>query len=300
MITQDIALIALAALIATLAVIFLTVMLRRGGQPTGPTPLWEVLRAFGDNLARLETGLKEVETRVVETGGGVRESLLRDFQETHRALEAMKAEQEAKKVMEEELRRATWRIEAVIAGSRSRGKAGENILSESFKHFPPELVETDFRVAGRPVEFALRLIDGKRVPIDSKWPKGEVLEELDRTGAQERRVELVAEVEKEVETKVREVARYIDTSVTVPWAVAAVPDAVFNLCRRAHLDAFKQNVVLMPYGLTIPYLLSLYNLHLQSCRSIQTEQLEEYLVQIDQSLEVLSKNLENRVSRAVA
>lgn len=256
-------------------------------------------QSFREGLGRLETGLKGIETRVVETSGGVRESLQRDLQGARSTLEALRVEQDSRKKLEDELRQSTRRIEAVIAGSRSRGAAGENILAEALKNLPHSMVEVDFRVGGKPVEFALKLADGKRVPIDSKWPRADVLEALDRADSPEKQAELVALVEKAVELKVKEAARYIDPATTIPWAVAAVPDAVFNLCRTSHFDAHKSRVVLMPYGLAVPYLLSLYNLHLQFCRSIQVDMLEAYLQQIERGIERLSKETEGRISNAI-
>lgn len=256
-------------------------------------------QSFRDGLAGLEAGLKGVETKVVESGSGVRESLQRDLRDARAMIEGMRVGQESRRQLEDELRQSTRRIEAVIAGSRSRGEAGENILAEALKNLPPDMVETDFRVGGKAVEFALKLADGKRVPIDSKWPRADVLEALDRADSPEKQAELVAQVEKAVELKVKEAAKYIDPASTIQWAVAAVPDAVFNLCRTSHFEAHKSRVVLMPYGLAVPYLLSLYNLHLQFCRSIQVEKLEGYLEQIERGIEKLSKETEGRISNAI-
>jgi len=35
------------------------------------------------------------------------------------------------------------------------------------------------------------------------------------------------------------VRQYIDPAATIGFAVAAVPDPVFNACRRAHLEAYR-------------------------------------------------------------
>ncbi len=250
-----------------------------------------------ENLNTLAVALKGVETKVVETTGSVKESILRDFGGVRETLGKITSNLEARNKLEKELEESSHRIEAVVVGSRARGKAGENILEEAFKKFPPEIVETNFKVSGRPVEYALVLIDGKRVPIDSKWTTPELIESLESEPDLVRREEIIKQIEQTLLSKVKEVTKYIDPSVTVPWGIAAVPDSVFAVCRGVHLDAFREHVVVMPYSLTIIYLLSLYQLHLQYCRSVDIERLEGYLNQLEGNLNKLDMELDNRVSR---
>jgi hypothetical protein len=53
----------------------------------------------------------------------------------------------------------------------------------------------------------------------------------------------------------------------------------------------------MPYSMTIPYLLALFRLHLQYARSIDLENLEGYLQQIEDNVANLDRLLENNVAR---
>ena len=96
-----------------------------------------------------------------------------------------------------------------------------------------------------------------------------------------------------------EVAQYIDPARTVPWAVAAIPDAAFSICRRAHLDAYKKGVILIPYSLVLPYLLTLFNLHLQYAGSMDVENLQHYVMDIKRHLGEMEATLENNIVRAV-
>jgi len=66
---------------------------------------------------------------------------------------------------------------------------------------------------------------------------------------------------------------------------------------RASIEAFKQRVLLMPYSMTIPFLLALYNLHLQFARSVDQENLDAYLSQIEALLTQVEDKLENSVQR---
>ena len=248
-------------------------------------------------LDEIALALKGVETKVVESTGSVKESVLRDFGGVRETLAKITSVLDERKKLEEELEESSHRIEAVIVGGRSRGKAGENILEEALKKFPPQTIERNFKVSGHPVEYALVLADGKRVPIDSKWTRPELIENLDLEADPARQEEIVKEIERTLLSKVKEVTKYVDPSVTVRWGIAAVPDSVFAVCRHIHLDAFRDRVVVMPYSLTIIYLLSLYQLHLQYYRSVDIERLEGYVDQIEQELEKLDRELENKVSR---
>jgi hypothetical protein len=156
----------------------------------------------------------------------------------------------------------------------------------------------NFRVNGKVVEYALILANGKRLPIDSKWPSPELLERLsDDLQEPAREAQVVIEIERVLRNKVRELHQYIDPAVTLAFAVAAVPDPVFNACRRAHLEAYREGVILMPYSMTVPYVLALFRLHLQYARSIDLENLEGYLQQIDDNVTALDRLLENNVAR---
>jgi hypothetical protein len=251
---------------------------------------------LGQSLGSLQQAVQGVETRVLESSAGVREAIGRELQEARVAVERLKADAEARKRLEEEVQASARRIENVLLGSRSRGAAGENILQDAFRQFPPEMIEMNFRVNGKVVEYALVLANSKRLPIDSKWPSADLLERLGDPSSESDGATL-NEIERVLKGKVREVKQYIDPAVTLTFAVAAVPDPVFNACRRGHLEAFREGVILMPYSMTIPYVLALFRLHLQYARSIDIENLEGYLQQLDDSVSALDRSLENSISR---
>ena len=290
-------------------------MLVRGRQPAPPEA---VLRSLADlsgvkaqvdaltaqqvgltqTLGGLHTALQGVETRIVQSSAGVQETIGRQVQEARVAVERLKADAAARQRLEEEMQASSRRIETVLLGSRTRGAAGENILHDAFKQFPPDMMDMNFRVNGKVVEYALVLANGKRLPIDSKWPLPELLERLTAAdGSDGEQVGLGDEVERVLKNKVKEVRQYIDPSVTLSWAIAAVPDPVFNACRRAHVEAHREGVVLMPYSMAVPFVLALFRLHLQNARTIDVENLEAYLQQIEDSINALDRSLENSIAR---
>ena len=226
---------------------------------------------------------------------------LRDrLTQTQSSVESFRAAILARQQVEDDARASLRRLESVLAGSSTRGAAGENILEEGMRHLPPSMVQRDAWINGKVVEFALRLPGGKLLAIDSKWTSVAALEELGGDGVDPaRRSQLAAQVQREVEKRSREVAQYIDPTCTAPWAVAAIPDAAYAVCRSAFAEAHRRNVVIVGYSMALPYVLALYQLHLQFARSVDMEDLQACLMDIDRQLDVLEQTLENKLQRAV-
>lgn len=191
------------------------------------------------------------------------------------------------------------RLETVLAGTKSRGMAGENILATILAQLPPELLEMNLTINNKPVEFALRLPHGRLLPIDSKWPALSQLERLQETEDPAVRKALADEIQSEVKKKVREVVKYLDPDRTIQLAVLAVPDAVFDLCLEAHVEAFKQGVVIISYTQAIPYLLSLLQVVLRFGTEIDTARLSQALRTIADALEKMDGEVDGRLSRAI-
>jgi DNA recombination protein RmuC len=220
--------------------------------------------------------------------------------QTQSALEGFRSALSARQQVEDESRQSLRRLEAIIAGSSTRGAAGENILEEAIRHLPPDMVQRNVWVKGKVVEFGLRLPGGKLLPIDSKWTSSQALEALSAPDVDPaRRAQLATQVEKEVEKRVREVSQYIDPSTTAPFALAAIPDGAYSVCRSAFAEAHRRQVVLVGFSMALPYLLTLYQLHLQFARSVDMENLQACLMDVDRQLDALEGVLENRLQKAI-
>jgi len=251
------------------------------------------------NLGKLEISLKGLETKLSETSGSVKEAISKDVNDTRRVLTELKARFEDQSKREDEIHAVTRKIERVVVGARTRGESGENILAEAFAQFPAEMIDRDFRVAGgKVVEYAVILPNGKRLPVDSKWSGVEALERIEKENDPEKAKKIEAEIEKEVRRKAKEVAGYIDPSCTTNIAIAAVPDSIYGICGKVHIEAFRSGVLLMAYSMVVPYVLALYHMYLQFARSIDFENIEAYITKIERSLDEVDKILENRVARA--
>jgi DNA recombination protein RmuC len=220
--------------------------------------------------------------------------------QTQSALEGLRSAVSARQPIEEEARASLKRLESVIAGSSSRGAAGERILEEALRHLPPEMLQRNVWVGGKVVELALRLPGGKLLPMDSKWVSSPALEQLAEPGLDaNRRAQLLAQVEREVERRVREVGQYIDPAMTTPFALAVVPDAAYDVCRGAIVNAHRRHVMVVGYAMALPYLLTLYQLHLQFARTVDMEKLQSALIDIERQVDVLEGILENKVQRSL-
>lgn len=276
-----------AVTVAVSASVIAFIMSRRGG---------EVSPDLVIRLDKQDAVLQELKTKY-ELGDRGQDFIREELVRTGRTLLAMQTDLEARRRSEEESRLIVKRLESVIAGSYAKGRAGENILREAFKQFPSEMVEADFQVGGRVVEFGLRLYDGKVLPLDSKWPATSLALALDDEEDEARRRSIIADVEREVGKKVREAAGYIDPAKTVPWAVVALPDSIFSVCKRAFIEAHKARVILMSYSMAVPYLLTFYSLHLQYSKSIDLDAMEAHLAQIVRQLDLAEQVIENKLSR---
>jgi DNA recombination protein RmuC len=223
------------------------------------------------------------------------ERLRAEVRGARQALEVLAVRDEDRRATEAQHGEVVRRLASVLAGGAGKGRAGENVLREHLADLPPGMLVTDFRVNGKVVEFGLALPDGRRLPIDSKWPALREIEELERATDPRERETLTREVERVVATRAREVAAYLDPAVTAPVAVAAVPDAAYEVLRRAHADAFARGVILVPYSCALPVVLFLYSL--VSCYG-QAADVQTCLAEVAGLLEAMESVIENKLARS--
>lgn len=287
-------LIVLLAVVLMVMVLLVIVLLRQG---RGADPA--LLSALADlrNLSEKINQLADIRTQQA-----LAEATQRDLKErlerAHQSLEALQVEARLRHQREEETLAVARRIESVFYGSFAKGRAGENVLAEALAHLPPEMVSYNFIVNGKTVEFGLVLANGKTLPIDSKWPAADLLSRLEEEDDAAERARLIRELEREVERRIREVAQYIDPVLTADMAVAALPDAVYSLCRSAFAEAYRRRVFVTPYSMALPYLLALYQLHMQYAQTIDLQNLKARLGDIGRSLGEMEQILESRLARA--
>jgi DNA recombination protein RmuC len=207
----------------------------------------------------------------------------------------VRAGQESERQTAESIRR----LEAIIAGTQSKGAAGENLLELFFARLPVEWQARDFRIGGKTVEFALRLPNNLVMPIDSKWAATHLLDQFNNTEDLQEQQQLKKAIEEAVLAKAREVRKYIDPSVTVNFGLAVVPDAVYELCSGIMPETFQMSVVLVSYSMLVPYLLLVFQTHLKSSQSIDLQKLDAYLHTAQESIAALQEELDGRFARSL-
>jgi hypothetical protein len=245
------------------------------------------LQAQAAEIRRLADGARSRE--------GAEARLWTEMAAARRSLEELRLLEDRRRERDAESWKVVQRLATVLAGGSSKGRAGENVLREHLAGLPPGMLVTDLRVNGKVVEYALELPDGRRLPVDSKWSAVRELEALEASDDPAERESLAREVERCVAARAREVAAYLDPSLTAPVAVAAVPDAAYAVLKRAHADAFARGVVVVPYSTALPVLLFLYTL---VARYGTAGDVQACLSELSSLLEGMEGVLENKMARA--
>lgn len=293
---------------ALLAAALAYALVRRGADAP-----WQALDAVARSLGKLQADLEQMARTQTELRREVhqsRESSLRqiadatlglkgDIGAAQRALAEVKALEQGRARQMEQASNALRRLEAVVAGSATRGVAGENILARALTQLPPDLLEINVAFGGKVVEYALRLPGGRLLPIDSKWTSVATLERMAETSDALERKKLIEQVGRDVRLRAREMAKYLDPERTLSIAVLAVPDAVYEAAPEVHADAYRQGVLVVPYSLALPYVLALYRLSVRFGATVDGDQMAERLRALDQALRRVGDETESRLSRGL-
>ncbi len=249
---------------------------------------------FGSRL-----DLQSAELRRLADAGAVRdgeaERIRAELAGARQALRELALRDEERRERERESWEVVRRLSTVLAGGTAKGRAGENVLRDHLAELPPGMLITDFRVNGKVVEFGLLLPDGRRLPVDSKWTALAEIEALEAARDPAETEARGRDVERAVAARAREVAQYLDPSLTAPVAVAAVPDAAYGALRRAHADAFAKGVVIVPYSTALPVLLFLHSL---VARYGDAGDVQAALTEVSTLLDAMEVVLENKFARA--
>jgi DNA recombination protein RmuC len=296
-----------AALGAAVASLALAVARRR--DPPGSLGADALARSLGHlqaEVARLGRGQDEVHVEVLRAReaslrelGQAAQGLRGEIGEARRTLAEVKALERARGSQLDRATDSLRRLEVIVAGSASRGAAGENILGRALGQLPPDLLERNASFGGRVVEYALRLPGGRLLPIDSKWTGAGDLERLETTSDPDDQRRLHEQLSRDVRLRVREMVRYLDPERTLALAVLAIPDAVHAATPEAHAEGWSEGVLVVPYSLALPFVLSLYRLVVRLGSVPEGEGLASALARLADSLRRLDDEVEGRLSRGL-
>jgi len=261
--------------------------------------LGAVLLLLGLQFVQLRSSQRDVETAVISEKLSQLEPVSQAVTNIQRDLTELQAYTRARQDLERQTAESIRRLEMVIAGTQTKGAAGENILEAVFAQLPIEWQVRNFRVGDKAVEFGLRLPNNLVLPIDSKWPATHLLEQFAAADDPQDQQRIKAQIEKAVLDKAKEVRKYIDPNVTVNFGIAAVPDAVYDLSTGVQADVFQLNVVLIGYSMFVPYLLLVFQTILKTSQSFDVQRLDAYLRSAEENIQAAQEELEGRFSRAI-
>jgi DNA recombination protein RmuC len=297
------------SLLALAVLVGAVVLARRGENPAALQTLEAVSRSLGQLQAELggvaraqgelrremyegrEASLKQISDEALGIRG--------ELGAAQRALAEVKALEQGRARQAEQAADSLRRLEAVVAGSGSRGVAGENILARALGQLPPDMLQCNVAFGNKIVEYALRLPGGRYMPIDSKWTSLPALERLEVVQDPYERKKLHEQVARDLRARIRDMTKYLDPERTLSIGLLAVPDAVYGAAAEVHGEGYREGVVVVPYSLALPYVLALYRLVIRFSANLDTDQLAARLRALDESLERLGEEVEGRLSRGL-
>ncbi|MBC7318150.1 DNA recombination protein RmuC [Candidatus Bipolaricaulota bacterium] len=225
------------------------------------------LQKAAEDLAKVQTTLSEVSTNLrtsrSELGGAiavVQQDLKvakSKVEEINQRVSVLISLSEAVERIEDNLGQLT----SALLG-RASGRVGEQLVEELLQVIPDDWIERNAKLGTGEVEFAIKMPGGYLIPLDSKFVAPELLQrlkELDETDSPEIRADLEKQLEQQLRKRAGEVKKYLSDQKTLGFGLAAVPDPVYGFCRYTiKRVAQDSQVVVVPYSLLLPFVLSLY------------------------------------------
>ena len=249
-----------------------------------------------ENILHIFQSVQQSSSNEIHT---LQKNLLANLSQLKEQVSILHVQARERKELERRTAESIRRLEAILAGTQSKGAAGERIVERVFSRLPAEWRIRNFHINGKVVEFGLRLPNGLVLPIDSKWPSSDLVEKFAQTDDPEERVILKREIEKTVLRKAQEARKYIDPSQTLPFAVIVVPDAVFDLSMGVHAELVQIGVAVLSYSMFVPYLLLVFHTIMKASQSFDIQSLANHLENVNQSLSNIQEEIEGRLSRAL-
>jgi DNA recombination protein RmuC len=257
--------------------------------------LGRVTHAQSELRSDLQRGREASVLQLSEAAQGIRGELGL----AQRALAEVKAIEQGRARQMDMAADSIKRLETVVAGSGTRGAAGENILARALGQLPPDMLEINVAFGNKCVEYALRLPGGRYLPIDSKWTSVGALERLELVEEPAERRKIVEQIGRDVRARVRDMTKYLDPERTLALGLLAVPDAVYAAAPEVHGEGYREGVIVVPYSLALPYVLALYRLVIRFGASVDADQLSARVRALGECLRKMDDELEGRLSKGL-
>ena len=278
----------LVAILFVAVAVLLTLQLRKPQSGSDASNFQTQIALIDEKVSRLEPATQAIQT-----------SLTGELAKVQQGLAALDSFVKARQEIETRTADSVGRLEMIIAGTQTKGSAGENVVEVVFAKLPIEWQVRNFNVNGKTVEFGLRLPNNLVLPIDSKWPATHLLEQFAAAHDPEEQKRLKGEIERSILQKAKEVGKYIDPDLTMPFGIAVVPDSVFDLSSGVLADVYKLNVVLVSYSMLIPYLMLVLQTTLKTMQTVDMQKLDAYLQAVQNSIQAMQDELDGRFAKAL-
>lgn len=189
----------------------------------------------------------------------------------------------------------TQRHESILSGAQSKGALGEQLMEERLANLPHEWYDRNVSFPGGTAEFALRVPNGRWIPIDSQWTATDLLVKIGQATDHSKRNSFRIQTHQAVSIRARNAMRYLNEESTLGFCIVAVPDPVFDLCVDMQANLTSYNIVLISYSLLIPYILLIVNQFLKTTQSAQTLQTSHIISRSASQIELIQKYINKEV-----
>jgi len=199
--------------------------------------------------------LTAVTTALQENVGGLQESIsLMGKSVTDISTQAMKIEMIGKKY--EETEELTRRIHNHMIGSYEKGTTGETLLRQILNDLMKiGFIRQDVPIGSRKVEYCVTFSDGKLLPIDSKVIATKDVDIFfDEEASDAERKVSRKKITDGLKKRLGDVSSYIDPTITLPYAIMAVPDSIVPLSADLIPEAVSKSVMVVGYS-SVPQLI---------------------------------------------
>jgi len=191
----------------------------------------------------------------------------------------------------------TQRHERILSGARAKGLLGEQLVSEKLTDLPQTWYGTNVPLKnGAKARFALRAPSGRWVPIVSTWTATGLLDRLAQATDPTERTELKMLAQTEVINRARSAQIYTDKESTLGFCIVAVPDPVFDICVDIQAKLTSADIVLISYGLLVPFLLLIVNMYLKNYQAAQVLEISNILSRSNAQIEQIKNYIYEKVA----
>ena len=294
-----------AAGMTVLVILLLVVVIRTNSRSaqlsTQIAALVPALSTINDDTKRTSERITAIEVSSQNEVTQLHQPMSKVVNDLQRELAVLQTKVDQQQVLDSATAESISHLEMIIAGTKSKGMAGEQIISELINVLPAAWIVVNYPTNGGVVEFGLRFPStGLVLPIDSKWPASSLIEAYFAAEEPAEQQGLQHQIEAAVTAQARAVSKYLDPNATVNFGLAVVPDSVFRICSpKIHQEAYQGKILLVSYSLLVPYLLMVFETVSASAQTIDTVKLSGYLDDAGQSLNLLQIELGGRMSRAM-